>query len=108
MTYQGIPIIAKPRIFDIKDSEGIKHWVGVSLATYIERHIDLDNPMTLENITCKFIDLNEDDIHEKLEFNRIAFHYYRFIDVEKAMCDNEAIEYINNHYKKLLITCVMK
>ena len=108
MCYQGIPIIAEPRAFNINDEQSIKHYIGVSLAGYIENHINLNVPITLQDITCKFVDLNEDDYFGILRFNMVALGMYRFRGIENSMSSLEAHEYVKCNYKKLLLTCIMK
>lgn len=108
MTYQGTPVIGRPEIFKIDEEQPIRQYIGNCIADYVSRHIEINMPMILENIACRFVELDEEEIYNILEFNRISVNLYRFRGMKNVMSDLEAKDYIRSNFKKLLLTCDMK
>jgi len=108
MHYMGTPVITEPRNFDINDTDSIKYYIGVSLAIYIQNHILLDVPMSIENITCKFVDLDETELSEIIQCNKCSENRYKFSYNKDIFDSRQAYEYANGNYKKLLLSCEVK
>jgi len=108
MHYKGTPIIVEPRSFDINDTNSITYYVGVNIAIYIQNHIVLDTPMSIENITCKFVDLDEIELSEIIQFNKRPENKYKFSYNNDVLDYRQAYEYAKNNYKKLLLSCEVK
>ena len=63
-TYKGKPCIMQPAIVKYRETEKINHMIGVAIAGFVERHIEVGKDVKLFNIRPRFEEVTIEDFDD--------------------------------------------
>lgn len=98
LTYKGRPCLMQPTIVKYRETENIKHMIGIAIARFIENHIEVGKDMKLFNISPKFEEVTISD------FDDYFGHQSPFvIDGVGYYVKEQAFEIFQNVFRKLIV-----
>ena len=98
LTYKGRPCLMQPTIVKYRETENIKHVIGIAIARFIENNIEVGKDMKLFNISPKFEEVTISD------FDDYFGHQSPFvIDGVGYYVKEQAFEIFQNVFRKLIV-----
>lgn len=98
LTYKGKPCIMQPTIVKYRETENIKHMIGIATARFIENHIEVGKDVKLFNISQKFEEVTISDFDDYFGYQTPFI-----IDGIGYYVKEQAFEVFQNVFKKLIV-----
>lgn len=97
-TYKGKPCLTQPTIVKYRETENIKHMIGIAIARFMENHIEVGKDVKLFNISPKFEEVTIFDFDDYFGHQSPIV-----IDGVGYYVKEQAFEVFQNVFKKLIV-----
>lgn len=97
-TYKGKVCLMQPTVVKYKDTEKINHMIGVTIAEFVENHIEVGKGIKLFNISPYFEDVTIDDFEEYF-----GYQHPVVIDGVGYYVKEQAFKVFKEVFKKLIV-----
>lgn len=98
LIYKGKPCLMQPTIVKYRETENIKHMIGIVIARFMENHIEVGKDVKLFNISPKFEEVTISD------FDDYFGHQSPFvIDGVGYYVKEQAFEVFKEVFRKLIV-----
>lgn len=97
-TYKGKPCLMQPTIVKYRETENIKHMIGIAIARFIENHIEVGKDVKLFNISQKFEEVTISDFDDYF-----GYQHPVVIDGVGYYVKEQAFEVFQSVFRKLIV-----